>query len=93
MTLNDDAKTSFSEATVTTNASPTISSLSFTVTSVVKQTLYLRAHVVMLTGALETIYTEEVQFEIDVTDPCGETSGVIRANAISPVEYWIGDGS
>ena len=45
----------------------------------------------MLTGAQETIHTDELQFDIVVTDPCAATSGVMRANAITPVEYWIGD--
>ena len=45
----------------------------------------------MLTAPQETIYTEEVAFEISVTDPCAATSGVMRANAITDIEYWIGD--
>ena len=54
-------------------------------------TIYLRAHVVMNSGALETIYTEEVPMEIIVTDPCAATSGNILTNTISPIEYWVGD--
>ena len=45
----------------------------------------------MLTGALETIYTEEIKLYIEVTEPC-LVAGIINANAITAIEYWIGDG-
>ena len=46
----------------------------------------------MLTGALETIYTEEIQLFLQVTPPCLQSS-IISANAINAIEYWIGDGN
>ena len=55
--------------------------------------LILRQRMVMSTGAQETIYTSELPFEITVSDPCAATSGVIRANSITPIEYWVGDAA
>ena len=47
----------------------------------------------VLTAPSETSYTEEVAFEIDVINPCELIGSNILQNAISDIEYWIGDGS
>ena len=47
----------------------------------------------MLTGALQTIYTEEAQLDITVSDPCLLTGGYILSNPITAIDYWIGDGA
>ena len=57
-----------------------------------EQTLYLRAKVVLISSS-ETVYTEEIPFDIEVTDPCELVGTNIDQNTISDIEYWIGDGS
>ena len=89
MTYNDASRTAFTDATV--NDSLTPGEIDFLINSAFTDYIYLRAHVEMLTGSLETIYTEEVQLYIEVTDPCLQ-AGIISANSISAIEYWIGDG-
>ena len=53
--------------------------------------MYLRAHITLLSsGAI--VYTEEVQLDITVSNPCLLIGSNILANAITDIEYWIGDG-
>ena len=47
----------------------------------------------VLISSSETVYTEEVPFDIEVINPCELVGTNIDQNTISDIEYWIGDGS
>ena len=57
VTFDDSIRSTFAEATVDDSVTP--GEIDFLITTTMTQTLYVRAKVTMLTGALETIYTEE----------------------------------
>ena len=80
----------FPDATVDTSSGS--GEIDFLIATKMQQQLYLRAEVV-LTAPSEISYTEEVAFDIDVINPCELIGSNILQNAISDIEYWIGDGS